>query len=118
MNERYWIWITPVDSLPAREGRALSVAGHEIALFNLGHRIVAIENRCPHKGGPLADGIVSGDTVVCPLHAWRVNVACGTVDRPTDVTSCVMTYPVRIDDGIVVIGLPAQAVPSETGEAA
>ena len=117
MSERFWIWITPLADLPPREGRAVSVAGREIALFNLGDKVVAMENRCPHKGGPLADGIVSGDTVVCPLHGWRVKLQCGSVDRPADVTACVETYPTRIDNGVIVVGLPAAAT-KETGEAA
>jgi nitrite reductase (NADH) small subunit len=118
MNERFWIWVTPIAELPVREGRAVTIAGRDIAFFNLGHKVVAMDNRCPHKGGPLADGIVSGDTVVCPLHGWRLKLQCGTVDRPADVAECVETYPTRIDNGIIVVGLPAAAVTKETGEAA
>jgi nitrite reductase (NADH) small subunit len=118
MNERCWIWITPVENIPAREGRAVSVAGREIAIFNLGHRFVATDNRCPHKGGPLADGIVSGDSVVCPLHAWRINLIGGAVDRPAGLTECVETYPTFVDNGIIVVGLPAAQVSKEAGAAA
>jgi len=118
MNERCWIWITPVDNVPPREGRVVSVAGREIALFNLGHRFVATASRCPHKNGPLADGIVSGESVVCPLHGWKINLACGRVDRPEDAGACVETYPVRVDNGIIVIGLPPKVAPKEAGEAA
>jgi len=118
MNERCWIWITPVENIPPREGRAVTVAGREIAIFNLGTRFLATDNRCPHKGGPLADGIVSGDTVVCPLHGWRINLVAGAIDRPTDVTACVETYPTFVDNGVIVVGLPAHLVPKETGAAA
>ena len=118
MSERCWIWITEVENVPPREGRAVEVAGREIALFNLGGRFVATENRCPHKSGPLADGIVSGDSVVCPLHGWRVKLDCGTVARPQGEAACVETYPTRIDNGIIVVGLPARLMPKETGEAA
>ena len=58
------------DDIPLREGRAVKVGGREIAIFNLGDRFLAVENRCPHKGGPLADGIVSGAD--CGLPAARV----------------------------------------------
>lgn len=118
MNERCWIWIAPVEDVPAREGRAVTVAGRELAIFNLGHRFVATDNRCPHKGGPLSDGIVSGDTVVCPLHAWRINLKAGVVDRPGDMTTCVETYPTFVDNGIIVVGLPASLVPKNAGAAA
>jgi len=118
MNERCWIWITPVENIPPREGRAVSVAGRELAIFNLGHRFVATDNRCPHKGGPLADGIVSGESVVCPLHAWRINLIGGQVDRPNDVTTCVKTYPTFVDNGVIVVGLPATQSSKEAGAAA
>ena len=68
--------------IPPREGRALILGGREIAIFNLGTRFLAIDNRCPHKGGPLSDGIVSANTVVCPLHAWKINLETG--DRGAD----------------------------------
>ena len=57
-----WVRVTAVENVPLREGRAVRVGDDEIAIFNLGDRFVAIENACPHRGGPLADGIVSGST--------------------------------------------------------
>ncbi|MEX2260865.1 MAG: nitrite reductase small subunit NirD [Bryobacteraceae bacterium] len=100
-----WIRITQSDNVPLREGRAIRVAGREIALFNLGDRFLAVENRCPHRGGPLSDGIVSGPSVVCPLHAWKVCLESGKVARP-EQSSCVKTYPVRLEDGVVMVRLP------------
>jgi formate transporter len=67
-----WIRITHADNIPLREGRAVQLAGEEVAIFNLGEKFLAVANRCPHRGGPLADGMLSGDSVVCPLHAWKV----------------------------------------------
>jgi len=116
LNERYWIWITAVENVPPREGRAVRVAGRDLAIFNLGNRYVAIDNRCPHKGGPLADGIVSGDSVVCPLHGWRINLLAGAVERPAETTACLEKYPTLVDNGIIVVGLPASS--KEAGEAA
>jgi nitrite reductase (NADH) small subunit len=116
LNERYWIWITAVENVPPREGRAVNVAGRELAIFNLGDRFVAVDNKCPHKGGPLADGIVSGDTVVCPLHGWRIDLACGEVARPAGGGQCVERYPTRVDGGVIVVGLPAGS--KGAGEAA
>ena len=118
MSEHCWIWVTETANVPPREGRAIVVAGRELALFNLGDRFVATDNRCPHKGGPLADGIVSGDRVVCPLHGWKINLWSGGVDRPADTAACVTTYPTRVDNGIIVVGLPATMVPKAAGEAA
>lgn len=106
MSEARWIRIAARDSVPAREGRAARIADREIAVFNLGDRFVAVDNRCPHRGGPLADGIVSGDAVVCPLHSWRVCLADGGVRRPADAAACVRTYPTRVEEGMVWIEVP------------
>jgi nitrite reductase (NADH) small subunit len=110
MTERRWVRVTPVDTLPLREGRAVMLGTREVALFNLGDRILATSNRCPHEGGPLCDGIVTGESVVCPLHAWKVNLESGEVVRPANAKDhCVETYPTRVEDGVVVIGLPVAA---------
>ena len=108
MNEtKRWIRVVRGDDIPLREGRAVTLGDREIAIFNLGDRFLAIENRCPHRDGPLADGIVSGSTIVCPLHAWKVNLNDGGVERPANAKDhCVATYPVRVDDGVVVVGVP------------
>src|SRR5262249_50324666 len=52
------------------------------------------------------DGIVTGAAVVCPLHAWKVNLATGTVERPEGVNACVQTYPIRVEDEVILLGLP------------
>jgi nitrite reductase [NAD(P)H] small subunit len=103
-----WIRITEAENIPLREGRGIEVDGHQIAVFNLGDRFLAVENRCPHRGGPLSDGIVSGDVVVCPLHAWRVCLKDGTVVKPAGENACVSTYRTRVEEGVVCIQLPAQ----------
>ncbi|MBI3050310.1 MAG: nitrite reductase small subunit NirD [Acidobacteria bacterium] len=109
MTDHQWIRIAASDSVPLREGRLVRLADREIALFNLGHRFLAVDNRCPHRGGPLADGIVTGASVVCPLHAWKVSLEHGGVERPAGAATCVATYPVRVEHGIVLIGLPLAA---------
>jgi nitrite reductase (NADH) small subunit len=103
-----WIRITESTNIPLREGRAVRIAEEEIAIFNLGHRFLAVSNRCPHRGGPLADGIVAGDSVVCPLHAWKVCLQSGAVVRPEGQEACVRSYPVKVVDGIVLLQLAAE----------
>ncbi len=102
---KQWVRITHCENIPLREGRAVKVGGHNIAVFNLGGRFLAVENRCPHQGGPLADGITSGNTVVCPLHAWKVNLECGAVVKPADSRSCVRAFQTRIEDGVVLLDI-------------
>jgi nitrite reductase (NADH) small subunit len=98
-----WIRIASCDAIPPREGRAALVGDRQIAIFNLGDRFLAVDNRCPHQSGPLCDGIVAGDAVVCPLHAWKVNLETGAVARPADQHECVRTYPTRVEAGVVCI---------------
>ena len=106
MSEYSWVRITADDTIPPREGRAVTVAGREIAIFNLGDRFLAVDNRCPHRGGPLSDGIVTGTSVVCPLHGWKTSLCTGEIERPAGTTACVATYPTRVEDHVVMIGLP------------
>lgn len=100
---RDWIRITQIENIPLREGRTVKIGGEEIAIFNLGKRFLAVANRCPHRGGPLADGIVSGESVICPLHGWKVCLESGDVERPKEPQSCTQTYPVRVVDGVVML---------------
>jgi nitrite reductase (NADH) small subunit len=101
-----WIRITAAENIPPREGRAVQIGGLELAIFNAGSRFLAVENRCPHSGGPLADGIVGGATVTCPLHNWRVCLESGHVQRPCDSAApSVATFPVEVVDGIVMVAL-------------
>jgi len=100
-----WVRIAQAEDIPLREGRSVKIAGHEIAIFNLGDRFLAVENRCPHRGGPLADGIVSGRTVVCPLHAWKVDLETGRVTNRPEEIPCVKSFPAAIRDGVVMLEL-------------
>ena len=109
MNDARWVRITACDNIPPREGRAVVVGDREIAIFNVGDGFLAVDNRCPHRGGPLADGIVAGGAVVCPLHAWKINLQTGSVERPAGLEACVQSYPTRVEGGIVLIELPAAA---------
>lgn len=103
MTDCRWTRIALAADLPPREGRVVQLGPREIAVFNLGDRFFAADNRCPHKGGPLCDGIVTGHAVVCPLHAWKVNLETGEVERPAAANTCVQTYPTRVQDGVLQI---------------
>jgi nitrite reductase (NADH) small subunit len=100
-----WVKAVRCSDIPPREGRSVQLGGREIAIFNLQDRFLAIDNRCPHKGGPLAEGIVAGAAVVCPLHAWKVDLQTGSVSRPTSENSCVKVYAVRVVDDVIHVNL-------------
>jgi len=103
-----WIRVTAVENIPLREGRAVRIGDQELAIFNLGHEFLAVSNRCPHRGGPLADGIVSGNSVVCPLHSWKICLTSGAVCRPAGESACIRSYPVKVVDGIALVELTAE----------
>lgn len=99
-----WTPVTSVENIPLNEGRAVTVYGVEIAIFNVGNRYLAIDNKCPHKGGPLCDGIVSGTAVVCPLHGRRFDLETGMAVRASE-PSAVATFPVRVEGGVISVRL-------------
>jgi nitrite reductase (NADH) small subunit len=114
-TDRHWMRITETENVPHLEGRSVQVGGLELAIFNLGDRFATIENQCPHKGGPLCDGIVSGTVVVCPLHGWRFDLNTGLAVRAS-LPACVTTFPTRVEDGIVLVDV-GQGRRIETEEA-
>jgi nitrite reductase/ring-hydroxylating ferredoxin subunit len=71
------------------------VEGKKIALFNLGGTFYAIDDECPHEGGPLSEGEIEGESVVCPWHASIFNIKTGAVEAPPAVTG-VAAYEVRL----------------------
>ena len=107
--------LAPVGAIPEGEGRTFVVGGERVAVFRMrGGQVFAVQGECPHRGGPLADGLTGGSTVVCPLHAWKVNLASGAVERPAQGRDhCVTTYPTRVEHGVLVVGLPLAAVRDE-----
>lgn len=105
-----WIQITPVSRVPLREGREVALGNTSVALFNMGDRFLAIENRCPHKGGPLADGIVGDGSVTCPLHNQRICLETGRVTKPCDTGQRpVRTFDVKVENGIVLLAIDVEA---------
>jgi nitrite reductase (NADH) small subunit len=106
-----WIRVTSPEQIPLREGRSILIEGVEVAIFNLGDRFLAVDNACPHRGGPLCDGIVSGTTVACPLHGYKLCLETGNMLKP-ELGVRVETYPVRVEDGVILI-----QIDSENGKA-
>lgn len=100
-----WVRICRLDEIPASGARVLLRDGEtDIALFRTAaDRVFAVVDRCPHKGGPLSQGIVAGDTVTCPLHGWNIALESGEACAP-DV-GCVRNFPVRVETGDVWLSL-------------
>ncbi|ULO10427.1 nitrite reductase small subunit NirD [Paenibacillus sp. 19GGS1-52] len=93
MNKMLVGKVTDIDLLGSRTFR---VNDTDIALFRLSDgEVLAVENKCPHKGGALSEGMVCGSKVHCPLHDWRIDLHSGAVQEPD--TGCVPTFNVEID---------------------
>jgi nitrite reductase (NADH) small subunit len=84
------------DDVPLLEGRSVDVGGRRIAVFRMADAFRAIDHACPHAGGPLADGIVAGGCVTCPLHGLRFDLETGEC---RDGVSHVRSYEVVERDG-------------------
>jgi len=111
-----WARVTRVEDIPPYEGRAVTIEGVELAIFNLGDRFVTIENRCPHQGGPLCDGIVSGISVVCPLHGWKFDLESGLAVRAS-LPACVATFPTCVENGVILVDAGvARRIPREEAD--
>ena len=85
-----------------RGARRFQSATGEIAVFRTSSQeVYAIDNRCPHKNGPLSEGIVHDTGVTCPLHNWIIDLQSGQA-RGAD-SGCVKTYPTKIAEGRVLV---------------
>lgn len=104
-----WIKIAHFEDFPKLGARVVRTKNKdgmdiEIGIFRTeDDRVFAINNNCPHKGGPLSQGIVYGDKVACPLHSWKISLIDGKAEEP-DVgeTAC---YQVKVEDGMVYLSI-------------
>ena len=103
MRECDWQLIKDANAIPPKEGRKVACKKLELALFNLGNdRYLAVDNRCPHKSGPLSDGVISGQSVFCPLHNWKIDLESGCV--LSGGQGQIKKYPVKVTEGQVFVG--------------
>ncbi len=102
----HWLPIGQVSDIPQRGARGIQTPQGRIAVFRTADdRILAIDDRCPHKGGPLSQGIVHGAFVTCPLHNWVISLETGKA-QGADV-GCVRTIPIKVENGAVFIATSA-----------
>jgi nitrite reductase (NADH) small subunit len=101
-----WHRVAAIDEIPRRGARVVAIEGLRIALFRASDDgIFALLDRCPHRGGPLSQGIVHGHCVTCPLHDWVIDLASGEACGPDE--GAAERFPVRIEQGRILLGLPA-----------
>lgn len=105
-----WVKVCALAEAPAA-GQAMEAdaEGVGICLANVGGELSALDNWCPHRRGPLGQGWVEGESVVCPWHSWTFDVKTGVAELP--VHDRVTVFPVRVEDGDVLVEI------DETNEA-
>lgn len=102
----HWIDIGSREDLPPMSARTVQIDGRDdIAVFRTANgSFYALVNKCPHKNGPLSQGIVHDTTVTCPLHNWRISLVNG--EAQGEDKGCVPTIPVRVDGDRILLSLP------------
>lgn len=102
--EANWIEAGPLEAVPRLGARVVRTATGDIAVFRTADDdIFALEDRCPHRGGPLSQGIVTGCQVICPLHDWCIDLADGEAVAPDQGLS--RRHEVRIENDTIYIKL-------------
>ena len=101
-----------IDEIPSRGAIRITHGAEKVAVFkSAAEKISALEDKCPHQGGPLSDGIVHGNCVTCPLHNWDIDLSTGLAQGAD--TGCVKTFDVQVVDRTVFIELQTTAELSE-----
>ncbi len=97
-----WIDIASLDAIPKRGARVIKTSRGCVAVFRTASDAVfALDNACPHRNGPLAEGIVHGNAVTCPLHNWVISLETGAVQGADE--GQVATYPAKVDGGRIYV---------------
>lgn len=98
-----WIPICRMDDIPVLGARRVARAqGAEVAVFRTSNdKVFAVLDRCPHKGGPLSQGIVFGESVACPLHNWTIDLGSGCAKAPDE--GCTQRFAVQVANGQVAL---------------
>ncbi|WP_299648300.1 nitrite reductase small subunit NirD [uncultured Tateyamaria sp.] len=97
-----WIDIAALDDVPVRGARVVKTRAGCVAVFRTAaDEVFALDNACPHKQGPLAEGIVHGSAVTCPLHNWVISLETGLVQG--NDAGQVATYPARVEAGRILL---------------
>ena len=98
-----FVKVASVSELTPGSGKVIEIEGKTIALFNVEGKIYATDNTCLHQGGPLGEGQLMGEVVICPWHQWEYNVRTG--ENVEDNSHKVATYPVQVEGGEIKVAV-------------
>ena len=100
-----WTDVGAVTDVPIRGARRVLTPQGDVAIFRTGDgRVFALRDKCPHKGGPLSQGIVHGHAVSCPLHNWSIELATGEPMGADKGKGCAPVVALRVEDGRLLLG--------------
>ncbi len=103
MSGTKWIKVCQLEDIPVRGARVVRIASGCIALFRTAEQeVFALDDKCPHKSGPLSQGIVHGRSVTCPLHNWVISLETGKAQGADE--GQVRTIPLKVESGTIFIG--------------
>jgi nitrite reductase (NADH) small subunit len=99
-----WIEIAALEDIPRLGARVVKTDTMDVAVFRTrDDQVFAVKDACPHRQGPLSQGIVSGTTVTCPLHNWKIDLASGEALGPDE--GCTNTYSAKVENGKIYLSL-------------
>jgi nitrite reductase (NADH) small subunit len=105
-----WFDIGALEQIPRRGARLIKTPRRDVAVFRTaGDEVFALENRCPHRGGPLSEGIVHGRKIACPLHNWIIDLESGEATGADQ--GCARRFPVKIEKGRIYLEMSAAVLP-------
>ena len=108
--DKPWVDIGAIDDIPKQGARVIKTPAGCVAVFRTADDdVFALDDRCPHSGGPLSQGIVHGARVTCPLHNWVINLATGSAEGADE--GKVATHPVRVQAGRILVDAVALTLP-------
>lgn len=100
-----WTDVGAVTDVPLRGSRRVPTPAGDVAIFRTGDgRVFALKDACPHKGGPLSQGIVHGHAVTCPLHAWNIDLVTGEAMGADRGKGCTPVVPLEVREGRILLG--------------
>lgn len=99
-----WKKICVLDDIPRLGSRVVASAQGDIAVFRTGEdEVFAMHDKCPHRGGPLSQGIVAGKVVTCPMHGMKIALDSGEAVAPDK--GCAKPFAVKVEEGVVLLSL-------------
>lgn len=102
-----WIRVMDLDEIPRLGARVIRTDTMDVAVFRTNDdRVFALRDACPHKSGPLSQGIVHGTSVTCPLHNWKIDLASGRALAPDE--GCTNVFAAKVEEGVVYLALKAE----------